>query len=230
MVIFYTLPPNNIAFPYILLNAHHPNLGYIKRYHKNIKSIIIDSGIEIFRSMERVDYPRNYEYRIIKIYNFIRQFVEETYLTVPDYCDDYHPGHLWISDMSNIERTIVNVAYYTSKYNLNWLIPIQGWYKNPDSVYLCLKYYDTLDILEKFEYFGIAMLCTENNMKIIHKTIKNVKSVLNKDEKLHVFGLKIKTLRKVYKYIYSFDSMAWTRPVNSYLKKYFSDRKNRSVR
>ena len=72
------------------------------------------------------------------------------------------------------------------------------------------------------------MLCTEPDIKIIFRTIKNAIKYLY-GKKLHVFGLKIKALKYLYRYIHSFDSMAWTRPVNNSLRKYFPDRKNRSV-
>jgi len=231
MIKFFTLPPITIPYPYVLINLNHPQLKYIYKYYRNIKEVIIDSGIEIFRNPNIKDYPPSHERKLVRCYHTIRNFVKNVYVTCPDYCDDYHPKSLWLSDnYTNIERTVDNVLYYTSKYDFNWLIPIQGHYKKPNSVFKCLKYYDKYGIIDKFNYFAIGTLCIEPDIRIIIKTISNVRSILEKDKKLHVFGLKIKALKYVSHLIDSFDSMAWTRPVDSSIRKYFPDRKNRSVK
>ena len=233
MPIFFTLPPQNIDYPYILinLNSFYEGYRYIKNHFKNIKKVIIDSSIEIFRNPLIKDYPIDIEYKLTRQYRKIRDFISNVWITIPDYCDDYHPRNLWINDkITNIERTVKNVVYYTSKYDFNWLIPIQGWYKDPESVFRCLKHYDILNILDAYNYFGVANLCVEPNIKIIRKTVINVRSILSKKQKIHIFGLKIKALKYISHLIDSFDSMAWTRPVDSSIKKYFIDRKNRSVR
>jgi len=233
-VVFYTLPPIDLDYPYILcnLNSFGEGYRYIRKHFRSIRSVIIDSGIEIFRDPNVKDYPKDIEYRLVRSYNKAVQFCSNTYITVPDYCDDHHPKSLWINEkITNIERTVKNVEYYTSKYDFNWLIPIQGHYKKPETVFRCLNLYDKIDIFEKYRYFAVGMLCIENDKKIIQKTLSNVREILpHKKYKIHVFGLKLKALKYVSHLINSFDSMAWTRPVNNSIKKYFQDRKNRSVR
>ena len=212
---FYTLPPVEVSYGYILMNANRPSAGlkYIKSHLKVVKSVIIDSGIEIFRNPNVRDYPEGHIHRLVLLYDRVRRLVPEVYVTCPDYCDDYNPGSLWVSDrVTNIERTLLNVEECVSRYpNVNWLIPIQGHYRSPNSVIKCIKYYDEWGIVDKYDYFAIANLCTERRHDVIIQTIKTVRFYLY-DKKIHVFGLDLDVALKVKDIIYSFDSMAWTFP------------------
>ena len=58
-MIFYTKPPKKIPYPYVLINLNNPKDGksYIRKHRDIIKSVIIDSGIEIFRRPDVKEYP-----------------------------------------------------------------------------------------------------------------------------------------------------------------------------
>jgi len=218
--LFFTLPPK--PYPYILINMNNPSRGlsYIRRHKHYIKAVIIDCGIEIFRDPKVKDYPKDWIYRIVMIHNRVKRFLPEAeiYATCPDYCDDYHPKSLWINEeVTNIERTVQNAIKFTEKFDyVNWLLSIQGWNKEPKSVLRCIKLYREHGFLKKHNFFAIGNLCVELDQKIIYETIYNVRRELP-NKRLHVFGLKLKVLPKVMSMIDSFDSMAWTRPVNSSL-------------
>jgi len=229
MIIFYTLPPKEVPYPYILINANNPELGiqYIVRHWRHVKSVIIDSGVEIFRKDGVRDYPggpRAWISRLVRLYNTVRNIVPgaAVYATCPDYPDDYRPGSLWLSDKAtNIERTAENVRLCTSQYpNISWLIPIQGHYRNPGSLLRSLDYYWDMGVFEKYSYYAVANLCVEVDTDLIHRSILAVRKrlkelgVLDK-VMLHIFGLKIAALRRIKHDIHSFDSTAWTRPVDT---------------
>ena len=112
---FFTLPPKEIKHPFILINARNPKFSYLKAHTNIVSEVIIDSGIEIFRDPNVKDYPRNWIWRLIKIYRKVEKIVSsaEIWLTCPDYCDDYHPKSLWINNkITNIERTVNNVKNF----------------------------------------------------------------------------------------------------------------------
>ncbi|RLG82026.1 MAG: hypothetical protein DRO40_08555, partial [Thermoprotei archaeon] len=142
-----------------------------------------------------------------------------TYVTVPDYPDDYHHKALWINNkITNIERTLLNVEHALTNYSdINWVIPVQGWNNNPFSVVRSIMYYEEWGILKKYNYYGIANLCVSKKCSIIESTIKLAYPYL-RNKKIHVFGIAINCLKNIKNYIYSFDSVAYTRPV-SRLKK-----------
>jgi len=222
LVHVFTLPPSTCVHPYVLINANHPEQGlsYIRKYANKVREVIIDSGIEIFRDPNVKDYPRGHIWKIVKLHNYIRRLLPnaEVYATVPDYCDDYHPGSLWLSEtVTNIERTVNNIVKYTSKLSyVNWLIPIQGWNKQPESVLRSIRMLETCGIIDKYGYFAVGNLCVEPNINIIYQTIRLIRKHLP-NKRIHVFGLKLNALKKVKAFIDSFDSTAWTRPVNSRL-------------
>jgi queuine/archaeosine tRNA-ribosyltransferase len=80
-------------------------------------------------------------------------------------------------------------------------------------------------IIERFNYFAVANLCVESNVEIMYQTLKLVRNALP-DKRLHVFGLRLNALKKVYYLIDSFDSTAWTRPVDKTLNANYSCKNN----
>jgi len=215
----FTTPPR--PYPYVLINVMHPKFSPL-RY---AEEVIIDSGVEIFRDLNIRDYPRSHIFRLLRVYAKTKQIVRDkkVWVTVPDYPDDYHPRNLWLSEeYTNIERTVENVLKYTEQYkSIPWLIPIQGWNKNPKSVLRSISLYKEHGILDKYDYYAVGNLCVENDVDIMFKTLKLVREALP-DKKIHVFGLRLNALKKVYWLIDSFDTTAWTRPVDKTLKANYS--------
>jgi hypothetical protein len=214
MLKLFTNPPK--PYPYVLVNVLHPRLTFLKY----AEEVIIDSGIEIFRDPNVKDYPKDHISRLIKVYLKVRSVVhpKPIHVTLPDYCDDYHHKALWLSDeVTNIERTVENVLKYTERYDwIPWLPVIQGWNKQPESILRSIKLYREHGIIDKFDYFAIGNLCVEPNADIIYRTVSIARRELP-NKKLHVFGLKLNVIKKVFPLIDSCDTMAWTRPVDSSL-------------
>jgi len=212
---FYTLPPKEIKWPYILINANNPNKGINYILAHKPKSVIIDSGVEIFRNSHIKDYPPNHIYRLIYLFKLVRKYVNEVWVTVPDYPDDYHPKALWINGKDNIQRTVENVIKYVDEYpEVSWLIPIQGHNEDPLSVMKSISAYEELGILDRFEYFAIANLCVSKKLSTIVKTVNAVYLQIP-NKKLHAFGISLSAVKRLRGKLFSFDSMAWTFPRKS---------------
>jgi len=208
---FYTLPP--IPWPYVLINANRPKVEYVRKHRRDIKSVIIDSGVEIFRDPSVKDYPRGWFTRLINLYGIVKSYVDEVYVTVPDFPDDYNPRSLWIDGKTNIERTVDNIVYALDHYGfVNWLIPVQGHNRDPRSIERSVGLLEEAGVLQKKDYYAIANLCVEPRTDIIAKTVSIARGLLP-NKKIHVFGIKLEALKYVGHLIDSFDSFAWTRPV-----------------
>lgn len=227
--IFFTFPPENVPYPYILINANkwRQQIRYIRKYHKQIKIVIVDAGVEIFRDPKTFEYPEGPKGRIEKIWNIHQRIKRinpniQVWPVIPDYPDDYIHRQLWLTmEITNIERTIRNIKHATQKYpETQWVIPVQGHYKNPKSIINSLLKLEKLGITKKYRIFGIANLCTENNTEILTTTVRIARQILGKEKWIHVFGPKLKSLPKIKNYIDSFDSTAWTRPVSPLLGNY----------
>jgi len=232
MVLFFTLPPSTIDYPYILINANKPETGirYIVQHRGIIEVVIIDSGIEIFRNPSIKDYPGGAETwirRLVVLRDRVKSIAPHAriYVTCPDYCDDYHHKALWIDEnITNIERTVLNILKCVDWYrDVDWLIPIQGWNKRPPTLIWSLEYLEQLGVLKDYSYLAVANLCVEPVIRIIRHGLAYVRTWLNnhgyRDHRIHVFGMKISALKQTIDYINSFDSTAWTRPVSTRLWK-----------
>jgi len=210
---FFTLPPCEVFWPYILVNANNPSHGmkYLRRWGRGVETVILDSGVEIFRNPEVKDYPLGHIKHMLITYHQIRQLCpnSEVYLTCPDYPDDYNPGSLWLSEeVTNIERTAENIRMCVSKYpDVNWLIPLQGHYRKPRSV---LKMINLIaDILDEWDYVALANLCVERSWKVVRDTYNLARLMLPR-HRIHVFGLDLDYAKRLRPY--SFDSLAYTFP------------------
>ena len=214
---FYTLPPIKIFWPHVLINANRPETGlaYVRTHRRDVEAIIIDSGIEIFRDPNVKDYPPGHLKRLVWLYNRVRCLCSdaEVWVTAPDYCDDYHPGALWLNaDFTNIERTVESVKRALTEHpEVDWLIPVQGHYREPKSVAYCISLYEQEGILDGRDYIAVANLCTERRHDIMLETILIAERMLH-PRRIHVFGLDVDVATKVKRRIFSFDSLAWTFP------------------
>jgi len=214
--IFFTMPPRQVPYPYILINTWSPNLGYISRFRKQIKFVIVDSGVSIFKRGFK-EYPDGAKVQIkrqIILYEKIKRYrIPNILITIPDYPDDYIPRSLWLSDtITNIERTHNNIIMAVDNYpELPWLIPVQGHYKSPRSILRAIDLLRESGILKRYKYYGIANLCEEEDVNIIRQTLAIAAREL-KGKWIHSFGVTLDSLRQIAGYIDSFDSTAWTKP------------------
>jgi len=225
--IFYTMPPSNVPYFFILINMNKfsSQLSYVKKFRRSIEAIIIDSGVEIFRNKDIFDYPEGGQGRVDRAayaYYRLKRLLGNgvrIWVTVPDYPDDYHHRQLWLSDKeTNIERTIRNINYAVDNYpDVDWLIPIQGHNKQPKSIIRAITPLQESGILNKYNQVAIANLCVEDNTDILASTVRIARELIGKNKWIHVFGPKLRALKRIKRLIDSFDSTSWTRPVNSLL-------------
>ena len=215
---FYTLPPYSEPWPFIIFNANKPENGfrYLKRWVKRIQSVIIDSGIEIFRNPDIKDYPRRHTHRLVRLWKRAKLLLPksaEVFVTCPDYCDDYNPRQLWISQsITNIERTVQSVCSCLDAYpEVQWLIPIQGHNEKPDSIFRSISLYHQLGITSSHDFFAIANLCTSKRINTIIATCRAARLLLP-DKRLHAFGISLPAARKLKGILDSWDSLAYTFP------------------
>jgi hypothetical protein len=229
---FYTLPPAEVPYPFVLVNAHRPEpgLAYLERHRGIVESVIIDSGVEVFRDPRVKDYPGGYAgwvERLVGLYDRVRALVRggEVYVTAPDYPDDYHPRGLWVGGKTNVERTIESILYAIREHpGVPWLIPVQGHYEDPKSIVGSLEKYEEAGILgwaaSRTRYIAIANLCVSRRCATIRETLRLASTWLamhgyqagKRSLRCHVFGPAANCVRQARLYLDSWDSTAWTRP------------------
>ena len=194
---FFTLPPMEVPWPYVIINANRPEEGlrYLARHRHVVEAVIIDSGVEIFRDPSVREYPggaRAWIGRLAGLWKRVKALLPdaEVVVTAPDYPDDYHPRSLWESEeRTNVERTLDNVEYALTHHNdVDWLIPVQGHYEDPYSIVVGLAELEAVGALAYAERLcrrtshvpclAIANLCVSRRCDTIYKTVVHATSWL----------------------------------------------------
>jgi len=233
----YTLPPYSIGWPYIITNPRRKQwaLSYLRRHKEKVESIIIDSGVEIFRSGKK-DYPggpMRWFQRMLELRREIGRILgdKEIYIVSPDYPADY-PGN---TIENNVEKTIRVLEKILELHGSEGIIGVlQGdpiWVdKDLSRFQQHISLYR--DLAGQVEYWAVGTLCTLSSIRIwgipereairwIRRTVETARETIG-NRKLHIFGLWLRALPAVKNAIYSFDSQAWTRPVSRRLKRNWS--------
>jgi hypothetical protein len=200
---FYTLPPKNIEWDYLLVNPKN----YNELFKRKFKHAILDSGVMIFHQNPNLkDYPKNFinfwkheAKRLSKIFD------NKLWITIPDYPDDYYPGQFG----DNVSKTIENIKEFIKIDEVNWVPVIQGRYLNILSfIGSCER---IKEIIGDYPRIAIGTVCKTNRIKFIEYCCRIARGFFPKSH-IHAFGLTLRALPKVKNYINSFDSLAYTFP------------------
>lgn len=176
---------------------------------KFANEIFIDSGAQQFRGkFRRMEYP----YDASEYINFALK-VNAQWISTLDIPLDILATR-GISVNHALEKTVelgVNVIDFAERRGiLDRLVPVLQGYDNANQWLECLDMYKEHGITpQKFHYWGIGSLCITRNIKLIRNVVKTLRNVLGNDVKLHVFGINLKVLRKIFPYINSYDTSTW---------------------
>ena len=195
---FYTLPPNGCEWNYLLVNPR----TYKELFKRKFEHAILDSGVEIFKNKNLTEYPKSF----LRKWKYQAQhlteiFGDKLWVTIPDYPDDlaHQFGH------KNVEKTLRNVEEFITIDGVNWIVPLQSQYLNTFSfMESCQK---TKEIVgANYPRIAIGTVCKTNKLKFIEFCCKIARKTFP-NSWIHAFGMTLKALPKVYKYINSWDSL-----------------------
>ena len=196
MIRFYTLPPNGVEYPYLLVNPR----TYRQLFKRKFIHAILDCGVEIFRFSDRTEYPKSF----LKNWKYKAKYLTEIFgdrlwVTIPDYPDDLARQFNGI----NVEKTLRNVEEFISFDGVNWLVPLQSQFLNPLSFFeSCQK---TKELIGDYPYIAIGTVCKTNKLKFIEYCCKVARKFFPKSH-IHAFGLTLRALPRVIRTLSSWDS------------------------
>ena len=203
---FYTLPPNGVNHPYLLVNRKNYRILFKRKF----KHAIIDTGVMDFQNPKTREYPKNFLKNWIKTARQLQRiFKGKTWIVIPDYPDDYHPGQFG----DNVAKTLRNIKLFLNQApDVNWLVSIQSRFLDRFSFFeSCQR---TREIVGDYPRIAIGTVCKCNKLDFIIYCCKVTRKIFP-NSWVHAFGLTLKALPKVAHLIDSFDSMAWTFPRKS---------------
>jgi hypothetical protein len=209
----YSRPPYpDMRYDYILVNAFsEETLRYVKR---GVKSVIVDSGVHsVFHTLKLKEYPGGYQYWVSKVaqmWRYVSRLVPESYAVVPDYPSDYVGNEI----EDNVERTLRNIEYATTKYpDVNWIIPLQGKRDDVSSVLKSLDYVRETGLVERYGYVAIAPTCTTRSVRFLADAARAVWRRVRALEgrgvsvKVHMFGVTTRAWEHIAHYVDSVDTI-----------------------
>ena len=90
------------------------------------------------------------------------------------------------------------------------IVPVLQGFNDPSQWLECYDIYKEHGIdKNRFRIWGIGSLCIARSYKFASRIIQEIRSHLGWDVKLHVFGLGLHIVRKIYQMIDSYDTSAW---------------------
>jgi tRNA-guanine family transglycosylase len=93
---------------------------------------------------------------------------------------------------------------------INRIVPVLQGFNSPSQWLECLDLYREHGVTpQRFSYWGVGSLCMARSSKLIEGVVRGVKRALGNNAKIHVFGISMNSLRKVFNLINSYDTSAW---------------------
>ena len=119
-----------------------------------------------------------------------------------------------MSVAEGIKRTVeLGVGVVAEAENLGMLhkvVPVLQGYDDPSQWLECLDLYKQHGITpSRFRTWGVGSLCMARSRRLVESVIREIRRALGEGAKIHVFGLSLNHLRRVYGLIDSYDTSAW---------------------
>ena len=192
--------------PYLMSAGHYWASKFRKVKRPEFASdIFIDSGAQQFyRKFKGLDYP----YRVDEYLDFALSLSPNLIATLDLPLDILVPKGLSVS--KGIKMTVeygVDVVERAAKREVSGLIvPVLQGYNDPSQWLECYDLYKQHGISSNI--WGVGSLCMTGSVNLVKHVIGVIREKVG-DAMIHVFGLSLKILRKVYMLIDSLDSSAW---------------------
>jgi hypothetical protein len=209
LVRFYTLPPSTVDYPYLFVTFKQRGELFKRRF----EHAIMDSNVGLFfLHMGLHDYPNGFLGEYMHVARVLSEaFNGRIFVTIPDYPADYLVnGKPTPSAVDNVERTLRNIERFIGIGGVNWLPVVQS------------RYMDTFSFIDScnrlrgivggdYPQIAIGTVCKCRNVKWITYCCKYARKIFPRSW-IHAFGLTLKALPHVKRFIDSWDSTAWTFP------------------
>jgi hypothetical protein len=189
---FYTYPPDECEWPWVLRNINQKPLPCIHE--------IVDIGI-----YDLLKPPHRHSEEKLRKWE---DLAPQGWKVVPD-CPDLGGEFGCDVDFNNLEYSWWLLEKYYNPNDPNHLPVIQSHYNNIQSFKDYIeRFKDKWGLVDKI---AVGSICKLDDNITGARMLKIIRREFP-DSWIHAFGLRFKQFRKVYKLINSYDSTAWTFP------------------
>jgi hypothetical protein len=177
---------------------------------KNLQGLLfLDSGAQQFYSeFHGFDYP----YTARLYLDFALKIGADLIATLDLPLDILAPRGLSIKE--GIKRTVEHGVEVVSAAEqlgvLHRVVPVLQGFDDPSQWLESLDLYKQHGVTpQRFGYWGVGSLCMARSPKFVESVVREVRRVLGGNVRMHVFGISMNSLRRVFSLIDSYDTSAW---------------------
>jgi len=171
--------------------------------------LFMDSGAQQFFTKfdNKVDYP----YSDREYLEFALRAGADYIATLDLPLDILHPRGLPISEgiRRTVEHGVELIALAEDLGVIDKIVPVLQGFNDPSQWLECLDLYKSYGIIpQRFRYWGVGSICMMRSPALVYKVLSAIRETMP-GVKLHVFGISMNALKKVYHLINSYDTSVW---------------------
>jgi hypothetical protein len=171
--------------------------------------LFLDSGAQQFYSGFRgLDYP----YTAGQYLGFALSVGADLIATLDLPLDILVPRGLSVEEgiRRTVERGVEVVSVAEQLGVLGKVVPVLQGFDDPSQWLECLDLYRQHGVSpQRFGYWGIGSLCMARSPRFVESVVREVRGALGSYVRVHVFGVSMNSLRRVFSLIDSYDTSAW---------------------
>jgi tRNA-guanine family transglycosylase len=170
--------------------------------------LFLDSGAQQFYSRFNGSYP----YTTRQYLDFALTVGADLIATLDIPLDIVVPRGLsvWEGVRRTVELGVEVIDLAESVGALDRVVPVLQGYSDPSQWLECLDLYRQHGVMpQKFKLWSIGSLCMAKSSKLVEEVVTAVRRALGGEVRIHVFGISMDSLRRVYNLIDSYDTSAW---------------------
>ena len=170
--------------------------------------LFMDSGAQQFyRGFSGFDYP----YSDREYLEFALKAGVDYIATLDLPLDILHPRGLPIKD--GIKRTVEHgvelIALAEDLGVIDKIVPVLQGFNDPSQWLESLDLYKSHGVTpQRFKYWGVGSICMMRSPPLVHKILSTIRWAMP-DSRLHVFGISMNSLKRVFHLINSYDTSVW---------------------
>ena len=194
-------------------NFKFPKIFRAEERKEFITELFVDSGAQQFYNKFK-DF--SYPYSPRKYVETIIRHITPDYLATMDLpLDILVPRGLSIKEgiRKTVEYGVDNIYWWEKIVGEGYstaIVPTLQGYNNPNQWLESIDlYYEHGITPKRFRIWGIGSLCMTNSYKFVKRVLESIREKLGTQVKIHVFGLSLHVLRKVWRLIDNYDTSAW---------------------
>jgi len=171
--------------------------------------LFMDSGAQQF--FTKFDNKMDYPYNDKEYLEFALKAGVDYIATLDLPLDILHPRGLPIMD--GIKRTVEHgvelIALAEDLGVSGKVVPVLQGFDDPTQWLESLDLYKSHGVTpDKYKYWGVGSICMMKSSSLVYKVLSAIRGAIP-DAKLHVFGISMSSLKRVYHIINSYDTSVW---------------------